>query len=54
MEILKMKKLFLCERIERLNLEVSLIEIQRNQVLAELARIEEEIKVKEEENDGKS
>lgn len=50
MELLKMKKLFLCERIERLTLELSLAEMTRNQVLAELARVEEEIKVKEETN----
>ena len=43
-----MKKLFLCERVERLTLEISLAEITRNQVLAELARIEEEINSKEE------
>ncbi len=54
MELLKMKQLFLNERIGRLSLEISLAEITRNQVLAELAKIEEEIKTKEEENDGKS
>ena len=48
MELLKMKQLFLNERIGRLSLEISLAEITRNQVLAELARIEEEIKGKEE------
>lgn len=48
MELLKMKQLFLNERIGRLSLEISLAEITRNQVLAELARIEEEIKAKEE------
>ena len=49
MELLKMKHLFLSERVCRLNLEISLAEMTRNQVLAELARIEEEIKKKEEE-----
>lgn len=50
MELLKMKQLFLRERIERLTLEMSLAEMTRNQVLAELARIEEEIKAKEADN----
>ena len=48
MELLKMKQLFLNERIGRLSLEISLAEITRNQVLAELVKIEEEIKGKEE------
>jgi hypothetical protein len=48
MELLKMKQLFLNERIGRLSLEISLAEITRNQVLVELAKIEEEIKTKEE------
>ena len=48
MELLKMKQLFLRERMERLGLEISLAEITRNQVLVELAKIEEEIKTKEE------
>ena len=47
MELLKMKQLFLNERIGRLSLEISLAEITRNQVLVELAKIEEEIKTKE-------
>ena len=50
MELLKMKQLFLRERIERLSLEISLAEITRNQVLTELVKIDEEIKGKEEEN----
>ena len=54
MELLKMKQLFLNERIGRLSLEINLAEIQRNQVLAELAKIDEEIRVKEVKNDGKS
>lgn len=53
MELLKMKQLFLRERIERLSLEISLAEITRNQVLTELVKIDEEIKGKEEGENGK-
>ncbi|MFA5377352.1 MAG: hypothetical protein WC455_16495 [Dehalococcoidia bacterium] len=54
MELLKMKKLFLNEKLVRLRLQMTLTGIEQEQVMAEMAVIDTEIKSKEDKNDGKS
>lgn len=53
MELLKMKRMFLNERMERLTVETQLTELMKFCTLAELTKVEKEIKDKEESENGK-
>lgn len=53
MELLKMKQMFLNERMERLAVETRLAELMKFYTLAELDKVGKEIKAKEESENGK-